>query len=82
MNSMLKRAELVLPLIGALALPVAIPAGAASAREALEPAPGWLQTGTRKAPGALQTTEWSVDPSSQSAIVRANNSASGIFAGG
>lgn len=81
MNSMLKRAELVLPLIGALALPVAIPAGAASAREALEPAPGWLQTVTRKAPGALQTTEWSVDPSSQSAIVRAKNSPSGIFAG-
>jgi hypothetical protein len=53
----------------------------ASAREASEPSQVFWKTAANKTSATLLTTEWSVDRSKQSAIGRANNSPSGIFAG-
>lgn len=81
MNSTYKRAQSMLQIICASALAGSAPDAAAQAREASEHPQGLWRTAAKAASATLLTTEWSVDRSKQSAIVRANNSSSGIFAG-
>ncbi len=81
MNLVDTRAGDMASLFGVFAMSVAFTNTMACARELAEPSQGDLTAVARQAPTALLKNEWSVDRSSQTAVIRANNSPSGIFAG-